>query len=286
MTPRRSEGKVRILDGGIGTWLIEAGLPPGQPPDVWNLLHPDRVEEAHRAFALAGAGILLTNTFGANRPRLAEAGAADRLEAINRAGVALARKAAAGRALVAADLGPIATGHDEAAEAWREQAAVLVDAGVDLIVVETIDDLRMMREAIAACNAVRGTVPLATLMTFTAQGVTRAGDSPAEAALAMQEAGSEIVGANCSEGPDAMIPVIAAMGRATDRPIAAKPSAGLPDTREGRLVFPLDPATMADAAERLHAAGAAFIGGCCGATPAHIAAMAQRVGGRPLARLG
>jgi methionine synthase I (cobalamin-dependent) len=192
---------------------------------------------------------------------------------VNGRAVALARRAAAGRALVAGDVGP-----GSPPEAVAEQAAALVAAGVDALLLETFASLGELRAAAAAANAVRGRVPLVASMTFERGGRTRAGATPRDLAALADELGLDVVGANCSEGPDSVLPVVEALARLAERPVLAKPSAGLPELRGGAAVYALGPAEMAAAARRLVDAGARLVGGCCGTTPEAIRAMAVAVG--------
>lgn len=232
-----------LLDGAMGTMLKCMGSGTLQ------------VGRVHDGYVRAGAGVILTNTF---RP--------DREERI-RAAVAVARMASGGRALVAGDIGP--GGDYDARAAW------LMAAGVDLLVIETMIEVEDARRAVAAARRASGTRPVLAMMSFEAIGRTRCGATVEDAAHALVEAGADIVGANCSVGPEPMVRVIERMRAVVAAPLAAKPSAGLPSVEHGRLTYPVDPDTFARWAVRLHEAGATFVGGCCGTTPQHIEAVAR-----------
>ncbi len=281
------------LDGSMGALLQGRGLPSGYAPDLWNLENAAAIEAVQREYVKAGARILLTNTFGASRRRLAEYDAQSRLREINAAAVAIARRAGGDSVLVAGDIGPCGTTvqpfgeipFQEAYDIFLEQARALVDAGVDLLIIETMFDLQEMRAAIMACNAVRGTTPLVAFMTFTQDGLTDTGTDPVTAAAVLEGLGVDAVGANCSTGPEHMLPVIRAMAGATRLPIAVQPNAGLPVQKDGVTIFPMGAVEMAEYVPRFYEAGAGIIGGCCGTTPDYIHKVSGFLAGRaPVAR--
>jgi len=289
----RLKREVMLLDGSMGALLQGRGLPAGYAPDLWNLEKPDVIVAVQREYASAGANILLTNTFGASRRRLAEYDAYDRLREINEAAVAHARAASDGRALVAGDIGPCGTTvqpfgeipFSEAYEIFLEQARALVAAGVDLLAIETMFDLQEMKAAVMACNEVRGRIPLIAFMTFTQDGLTDTGTDPVTAAAVLEGLGVDIIGANCSTGPEHMVPVVRSLASSTRCPIAVQPNAGLPVQKDGQTIFPMSAAEMAEYVPRFHAAGAGIIGGCCGTTPEYIALAAGWLRGKaPVAR--
>ena len=280
--------RVMILDGSMGALLQGRGLPSGYAPDLWNLERPDVIEAVQREYVKAGSDILITNTFGASRRRLAEYDAYGKLKEINRAAVAIARRAGGARTLVAGDIGPSGTTvqpfgeipFSEAYEIFREQAAELVAAGVDLLVIETMFDLQEMKAALMGCNDVRGKVPVMAFMTFTQDGLTDTGTDPVTAAAVLEGLGADVIGANCSTGPQHMLPVVERLARATRLPIAVQPNAGLPVQRGGVTVFPMTAQEMAEYAPRFHAAGASIIGGCCGTTPDYIRMISRDLKGK------
>jgi 5-methyltetrahydrofolate--homocysteine methyltransferase len=288
-------GQAVLADGAMGTMLFAEGLQFGDPPEVWNLTHPDVVRRIHRGYLDAGSQILMTNTFGGNRKRLALHGHDRRVAELNRTAAILVRNevdAAGGQALVAGDIGPsgeimapIGTLEEaEAVDVFAEQAAALVAGGVDLIWIETMSDLGEMKAAIDGVRRVAPEIPLVTTMTFDTRGHTMMGVSPERAAKAMLSWGADAVGGNCGNGPDELIPVIEKMRAvAPEARLVAKSNAGMPELVDMRAVYRSDPADFADEVARMRAAGATIVGGCCGTTPAHLAAISRRVAGRSVA---
>jgi 5-methyltetrahydrofolate--homocysteine methyltransferase len=301
----------RVGDGAMGTMLQQAGLALDGCPESWNLEWPERVSAVHLDYRDAGAEVLQTNSFGGNWFRLRHVGLAERMVEVNRAAVRLAREAAGnGGPLVAGCVGPtggrlafpapardtpalcdrVTAPHlfpltpEEAAEAFAAQAAVLDAAGVDLLLIETMTDVAEAQVAVRAARAVTA-LPVVATMTFGRDGRTMAGGDPAErvparrAGVLLAEAGAAAVGANCGEGPAALLPVIERLRAALPAlPLVAQPSAGLPRWVRGRPVYDVDPATMAIWACRLVEAGADLVGGCCGSTPDHIRAIRAALG--------
>jgi methionine synthase I (cobalamin-dependent) len=275
-----SHGPV-ITDGAWGTQLQARGLAPGAPPDLWNMTHPDKVAEVAQAYVNAGSQIILTNTFGANRFRLGECGAEDRLEAINRAGVEISRRAAEGRALVFASIGPSgklladgAVSRDELSAAFEEQARILGAAGADALVIETMSDLD---EAILAVNAAQTTdLPVVASMVFDSGknfDRTMMGVTPEQAAQELTAAGASVIGANCGRGIAGFAAICNQLRAATDRPIWLKANAGLPEVIAGQIRYQMSAVGFASNVARLVDCGASFVGGCCGTTPDFIRAM-------------
>lgn len=275
-----------ITDGAWGTQLQAVGLAPGECPDLWNLSHPEQVVAVGRAYVDTGSQLILTNTFGANRIRLAEAGMAERAAEINRAGVELSRRAADGRALVAASLGP--TGkmlmagdvtEEEVRDAFLEQARALSEAGADALVIETMSDVA---EAVIAVAAARTTgLPVIACAVFDSgkeKDRTMMGQTPEQVAGALVAAGADVVGANCGQGIAGFVPVCQRLkAAAAARPIWIKANAGLPELVDGSVVYRTTPAEFASWTPALLAAGASFLGGCCGTTPSHISALRAEV---------
>lgn len=281
------EGGPIIADGAMGTMLFSAGLQFGDPPEAWNLSHPDVVRRIHRAYLDAGSRVLMTNTFGANRLRLSLHGLERRVAELNRTAAILLRgevDAAGGLALVAGDIGPSGsimapTGtldYAEAVAVFAEQAAALAAGGVDLIWIETMSDLLEMRAAIEGVRSAAPALPLITTMTFDTRGHTMMGVSPEQAVAALTTWGADAIGGNCGNGPDELLTVIRRMHAANpDAVLVAKSNAGMPELVDMRAVYRTDPATMAACAVEMRDAGARIIGGCCGTTPEHLAAMAK-----------
>lgn len=270
-----------LTDGAWGTELQRQGLSPGELADLWNLTHPERVEAVARAYVDAGSRVILTNTFRSNGVALARYGAADRVTDLNRAGVEASRRAAEGRALVFASIGPsgkmLLTGEvdeRELAAAFAEQAAALASAGADGLVVETMTDLEEARLAVAAATATG--LPVVACMVFDSgpgRDRTMMGVTPQAAAVELTQAGAAIVGANCGVGIEAFVPICAALAQATDRPIWIKANAGLPVMEGGRVTYRTSPEEFARSVPALVGAGARFVGGCCGTTPEFVAAV-------------
>jgi methionine synthase I (cobalamin-dependent) len=268
-----------ITDGAWGTQLQARGLAPGEVPDLWNLTHPKEVAEVARAYVEAGSDIILTNTFGANRIGLAESGSADRLKEINKAGVALSREAAGKRALVFASLGPsgklLASGEvteDELLAAFTEQAEALAGGGPDGLVVETMSDLAEAKLAIAAAKSTG--LPVVASMVFDSgkdKDRTMMGTTPEQAAAGLAAAGADVIGANCGQGIAGFVTICTRLKATADgHPVWIKANAGLPQMRDGKAVYATTAAQFAATVPAVLAAGAGFIGGCCGTSPEFI----------------
>ncbi len=274
-----------ITDGAMGTVLFAAGLEQGDPPELWNLKHPERVAEVHQAYLQAGSQIILTNTFGGSRLRLALHNAESEVSAANRAAAEILRKVADQSDLdiiVAGDMGPtgeVLTPYGELAfqdakEAFKEQASALIAGGVDLIWVETMSDLEEVRAAVEGTREVSQDIPIVTTMTFDTHGRTMMGVTPEQAFETLSGFGVAALGGNCGNGPEEIIDVVTKM-RAIDQSttLVAKANAGIPELVKGKAVYRATPETMADYAIQSYQAGARVIGACCGSTPDHISAI-------------
>jgi len=271
-----------LLDGGLGSMLIAAGLPAGRAPEWWNLEHPERVASVHRAYVDAGSEIVHANSFGGNPVRLAATGLAGRCGEVNAAAAAIARAACAGRALVAGDVGPTGAmlppvGSATVAElraAYREQAAALADAGADLVSIETMSDLR---EALAALEAALATgLAVIASMTFAVRRrgcFTVMGDPLVPSLAALAAAGAVAVGCNCTVGPEEMAAMAREAAPALAAPLVAQPNAGLPRLTAEGASYAAEPEGFAASMASVVAAGARAVGGCCGTTPEFIGAM-------------
>ncbi|MGE5598273.1 MAG: bifunctional homocysteine S-methyltransferase/methylenetetrahydrofolate reductase [Bacteroidota bacterium] len=283
--------RVLIADGAMGTELHRLGVPYGTNLDRACLTHPALVAETYRGYLAAGAKLIETNTVGAHPVRLARAGLAGELEAINRAAVRLAREAAGGAAAVAGAIGPLGgalaplgdLAREEAAAAFAAQAAVLAGEGVDLLLLETfadLDELRTAVEAVVGCG-----LPIVASLAFDAEGYTAAGVAARTAGAALARLPLAGFGANCGAGPDGLVRAAEELAPylRPEQLFCLMPNAGLPRRQDGRTIFPNHPGYFAEAAKRLAACGANIIGGCCGTGPAHIAALTAAVGGRPVA---
>lgn len=281
------EHETLLADGAMGSMLYQAGLKEDQSPVSWNLTRPDQVAFVHRQYLQAGAQILLTNTFVANRFRLARMGLDAQLGEINRAAVEILRAevdAAGGTAFVAGDIGPSGEllapygtlSHEEAKEGFAEQAQALIEAGVDLIWIETLSDLEEARAAVEGVRGIASDLPLIVTLTFDQHGRTMMGVTPEQALSALSAMGVTALGGNCGNGPQEILGVIEKMRRTDPQAIlVAKANAGIPQLVDGKPVYKADPLAMAQYALQARSAGARIIGACCGSTPAHIGAMAQ-----------
>lgn len=273
-----------LLDGGMGTLLQDSGLEDGNPGELWNLENPEAIRAAHTAYADAGSRILTTNTFGGTRPRLDMHGLGDRLAEVNRNAAQVARSVADPRGLlVAGDLGPTgellaplgAMSPEEAQAIFAEQLAGLVEGGIDLVLVETLSDLGEADAAIAAAREVAPDLPLVVTMSFDTNVRTMMGVRPGDAVAHLAAAGVDAVGANCGRGPEEMELIAAEMvaARTGDVLLVAQSNAGLPQVVGDHFEYDATPDDLAAHAQRLADIGIDLVGGCCGSTPAHIAAM-------------
>ena len=286
---RLRAGDVLVGDGAWGTLLMARGVRPGEAPESLNLTRPRVIEEIALLYLEAGADLITTNTFGGSPARLRQFGLDGETEAVNRAAVEAVRRAARGRAYVSASVGP--SGHllkpygdaDSAdiGAGYERQIRALAEAGADLVCIETMTDLAEATLAVRAARTVAPDLPVMATMTFetTRRGFfTVMGVSVAQAIRGLSEAGADILGSNCGNGSAAMVAIAGDFKALTGRPIAIQPNAGLPEPRDGSLVYPETPEFMAEQARGLLAAGVAIIGGCCGTTPAHIRALREIVG--------
>ncbi|MCX7970573.1 MAG: homocysteine S-methyltransferase family protein [Negativicutes bacterium] len=272
---------IKIFDGAMGTMLLAAGLPAGDPPELWNLTNRRAVTEVHAAYLDAGADIVETNTFGASPLRLAEYGLADRMAEINREAVAAARAAGCGRHLVAGSIGPCgqlinplgSLSYQQAYISFHSQAQALAAAGVDYLLIETMTDIQEARIALIAARAAAPAVPVICQLSYQADGRTLTGSDPLCAYVTLSKLGAAVIGANCSLGPAEMLTVIETLSAQGRVPVSAQPNAGLPECRGDCTVFPMPAEEFAAWGIKLARAGATFIGGCCGTTPGHIAAL-------------
>jgi homocysteine S-methyltransferase len=291
-------GKAPILsDGAMGTLLHARGISGEACFELLNLKQPALVAEVHRDYIEAGSQIIQTNTFGANRFKLAQYSLADKLDEINTAGVELARRvvlASFKEVLIAGDVGPLGVRlapfgrvqPDQAFAAFAEQISVLNRAGVDLIILETFTDLYEIVEAVKAAKSVNPDLPVLASMTFTRDNRTLLGDSPAKVARRIHEAGADVVGINCSGGPNQLLNLLRAMREAVpEAAFSVMPNAGWPQQVEGRIMYPAGPEYFGEYALSFWREGACVIGGCCGTTPAHIASMSKTVRAQDFSKL-
>jgi len=268
-----------VADGAMGTELYARGVFINRCFDELNIVSPDLVRDVHKQYVKAGAEILEANTFGANRMRLAAFGLTEKLQAINQAGVRLAREAAGDVAYVAGAIGPLgvrieplgSVSFAEAREVFREQAQALVEAGVDLLILETFSDLSEIREAIFAAREVAGSdMVIVAQVTIDDHGDMPGGATPEIFTRRLNEWPADVIGLNCSVGPKATLETIERMMQHSQKPMSAMPNAGLPAVVEGRKMYLCSPEYMAQYARRMLWAGVKIVGGCCGTTADHI----------------
>jgi len=276
-----------VTDGAWGTELQKLGLAAGEHPDRWNLSHPGRVEEVAARYVEAGSEVILTNTFRSNRIALGAHAADGDVAALNARGVEISRRAAAGRARVFASVGPsgkmLMAGEvteEELSAAFTEQCHALADAGADALLIETMADLDETRIAVKAARTTG--LPVIASMVFDSgkeKDRTMMGATPEQVAAALTEAGADVIGANCGLGIEGYVPVCTRLRRATQLPLWIKPNAGMPEMVDGRITYRTTPEQFASGARELRNAGADFIGGCCGTTPAFLRAVASALRG-------
>jgi homocysteine S-methyltransferase len=280
------DARVLVCDGAMGTMLYGKGVFLNRCFDELNVVQPELVAEIHQAYVRAGADVLETNTFGANRFKLEPFGLAGRLREINAAGVRIARQAARGQAYVAGAIGPLGvrvepwgkTGLDEAEAAFREQAAALDEAGVDLFMLETFADVAELGAAVRGVRAVSAR-PVVAQLTTGEDGVTSDGAAPEQFTAALDALGADVIGLNCSVGPASMLETIERIAERTTARLAVQPNAGRPRDVDGRNIYLSSPEYMASYTRRFIAAGVRLVGGCCGTTPDHTRQMRIAVSG-------
>jgi homocysteine S-methyltransferase len=284
---QRLENAVLVADGAMGTMLFEA-VGMQRCFEELNLTQPEAVLRVHQAYIQAGAQIIETNTFGANRSKLGPLGLADKVTAINHRGVKMAREAreaAAHEVLIAGSIGPVSVApvsgelpREEIMAAYREQASALEERGVDFYILETFSHLEVLLLAVEAIRSF-SLLPVVAQMTFSEEGTTQGGMLAREAARRLAAAPVQVIGTNCTLGPQSMLPILEAMAGA-GRPLSAMPNAGLPQRLGDRVVYPRSsPEYFALFAREAAALGARIVGGCCGTSPEHIRAMAEAVRG-------
>jgi homocysteine S-methyltransferase len=273
-----------VCDGAMGTMLYAKGISLNRCYDELNAAMPQLVKEVHLAYVKAGAEVIETNTFGANKFRLQKFGLGEKVRELNLAGARLAREVAGDDLYVAGAVGPLGirleplglTSLEEARAAFREQIAALVEGGVDLIIVETMMDLNEAHQALQAAREV-GQFPVIVQMTVQAEGNTPTGTLPEDFARALDEWGADLIGVNCSVGPAALQETLERIAAVTEKKLSAQPNAGMPRTVEGRNLYLCSPEYMASYARRFIQTGARLVGGCCGTTPEHIKAIKAAV---------
>lgn len=273
--------RVLLADGAMGTMLYNKGVYLNLCFDEVNLTNPDLVRSIHREYIQAGAEIIETNTFGANRFKLKKYGLEDKVAEINRAAVRLAHDEAGKKVWVAGSVGPLGvkiepwgpTSVEEAEEAFREQVRALVEAGVDLFILETFADLNEIHQAIKAVQKEAPDYLIVSEMTIEEDGNSLYGTSPEVFTRKLDEWGADVIGINCSVGPAAMLQCLERMAKVTSKPLSAMPNAGTPRNVEGRNIYLCSSEYLAEYGRRFILNGVRLVGGCCGTTPAHIRAL-------------
>lgn len=274
-----------LLDGAWGTELQARGLPPGQGADEWNVSNPEGVEAVARAYVEAGSKIILTNTFGASSIMLERSGLAARADEINQVGAQLSRRAAGNQARVFGSIGPSGkmllmgdVTEEELLATFYAQAHALAEGGVDGLVIETMADLDEAEIAVRA--GVETGLPVVVSMVYDSgpdKDRTMMGITPEQAAERLVDAGAFAIGANCGQGVEGFLPICRRYRAVTNLPLWMKANAGLPAVQDGKVVYHTTPESFAEVALQLREAGATFIGGCCGTSPAFIAALSARM---------
>jgi methionine synthase / methylenetetrahydrofolate reductase(NADPH) len=277
-----ADSRPHLFDGAMGTMLYSKGVFINRCYDELNLKEPDLIRDVHRAYLKAGAELLETNSFGANRVKLAEHGLESQVREINARAATLAKDVARGRALVGGAIGPLGiriepygpTSVDEARSMFREQAEGLAEGGADFFLLETFGDLVEVQQALLGVRDVAD-LPVIVQMTIQEDGATAYGTTPELLAKRLDDWGADVVGFNCSVGPAGMLGAVEKIRALTTRPLSAQPNAGLPREIHGRKMYMASPEYMAKFTGRLIRAGAKFVGGCCGTTPEHTRRMAD-----------
>jgi len=269
--------KILIMDGAMGTLLMEKGIRPDESFDLQNIKNPEIVKSIHKRYVDAGADIIETNTFGANRIKLSDYKADDKVFEINSAAVKLAKEAADGDAFVCGSIGPLGKfieplgelSFDEAASTFAEQAIALEKSGADCLCVETISDLQEMRAAIIGIKA-SVSIPVIASLTYDENGLTVFGTPPEVAVIVLEALGADVISANCSTGPEGIIKISKRLLQKSSKPIMVMPNAGMPEIEGDRAVYKMPPKKFAAHAKKFAEMGVSIIGGCCGTTPDHI----------------
>ena len=275
---------IEIFDGAMGTMLQRGGLKPGACPELMNIDQPEVVKKIHQAYINAGSTIITTNTFGGSSLKLAHYNLENRMREINFAAVKIAKEVSGDRVKVAGDIGSLGRfisplgdlDFEEAYKIFYDQASVLAEAGADCIIIETIIDLQEMRAAILAvkdaCN-----LPVICQFSYSEDGRTVTGTDPQTATILLDAMGADVIGVNCSLGPEQLLPIVKIISQNCRAQVSVQPNAGMPYLENGETKFPMDAENFGKFAPKLIEAGATFLGGCCGTTPDHIRELAKTI---------
>lgn len=278
-----------LFDGGMGTMLQRFGLEAGSCPDYYNISHPDVVQQIHKAYMEAGSQFITTNTFGSSPIKLSDYDLSDKVEEIAQAAVRNVRAACGDKVRVAGDMGPTGKfikpigdlSFDEACENYYRLAKALSDAGADCLIIETIIDIQEMKAALIAAKEA-SSLPVICQMTYAEDGRTIPGTDPITATVLLDAMGADVIGANCSVGPDKLLDAARQMVSVTNKPVIIQPNAGMPILESGETRFPLGPEEFASYAPEFAKIGVSYLGGCCGTTPDHIRALGQALENVPV----
>lgn len=272
---------IKIFDGAMGTMFQKLNLiKPGACPEMLSLENPAAVTKVHQQYVDAGANIIETNTFGASALKLAHYGLSDKVVEINKAAVAAAKAVKGENIQIAGGMGPSGRfikplgdlDFEEAYQNYYQQSKALAEAGADYILIETFIDIQEMRAALLAAKDAT-TLPVICQLSYSEDGRTVTGTDPQTAAITLDAMGADIIGINCSLGPEQLVPIVKALAENTTKPISVQPNAGMPQLVNGKTIFPMQPEDFGFWAPKLVQAGATYVGGCCGTTPQHIAAI-------------
>jgi 5-methyltetrahydrofolate--homocysteine methyltransferase len=281
---RLKDGEILIADGAMGTMLMERGLNPGEPPESYNLTHPEVLEEIAELYVDAGADIIQTNTFGASPLKLSLYSMEDKTDQINRAAIRAVKKAIGEQSYISASCGPCGrllkpygdVEQDDVYNSFVEQMHIISDEGIDIICVETMTDLNEALIALKAAKTAAPSIPVIVTMTFdlTPKGFyTIMGTDITAAVTHLEQGGADIIGSNCGNGIDNMILIAAEFKQKSKLPIIIQSNAGIPEVKDNRVMYPETPRFMAERVKKLVTLGVSIIGGCCGTTPEHIRAI-------------
>ena len=281
----RLENEIIVFDGGTGTYLYEKGIYINRCFEELNLTNPDLVKQVHRDYLLAGADVIETNTFGANRFKLAPHGLNEKIYEINFAGAKLAREVAGDKILVAGSVGPLGVqieplgkiGYDEAKDFFKEQIQPLIAGGVDLIILETFGLVEELIQAIRASKEINPEIPIVAQVTINEEGNLISGDPIEKFVELITQYKPDVIGFNCSLGPKPMLDALERLRTLTDLPISVQPNAGYPVNIGGRNIYMTSPEYIAEYSKRFIQTGANIVGGCCGTNPSHIKAIRRAV---------